>query len=387
MEADMLHLAMPFGSMHGWGVCTQSVAKELSRLTPLTLLTENFSAEQVNGYLDHLYLRQITKPIKEFIKDQKGPLSGALIQAIYNDTLAPWEPVLRGEFNLGYIFSEQTTYAPEQIQTARDSFDVIAAGSSWCEMVLRGLGLDNVRTILQGVDPSVFNPSHNQKSLYPDRFVVFSGGKFELRKSQDLVIAAFKRLLQKHDDALLVASWYNPWPQHMESMRLSRFVDYQPGEDYYQGVQGVLDRAGVPKDKVILLPPTPHFEMSRIYKNCDIGIFPNRCEGGSNLVLMEFLACGKPAIVSNSSGHKDVASRQNSLLLENLKKMRIINQDGSHHAFWDEPELDECIDRLLWAYDHPEELKALGRRAGEDMKAFTWGETAERFYHQVARYV
>ena len=383
----MLHLCMPFGSMHGWGVCTQSVAKELSRLTPLTLVTDNFSQEQVNGPLDHIYLQGITRLREEYCRDLHGPLPGAVIQAMFNDSLAPLEPRLQGAFNLGYIFSEQTVYQAEQVENARSGFDLVAAGSTWCEMMLRNLGLENVRTILQGVDRSVFNPIHNRKALFGDRFVVFSGGKFELRKSQDLVIAAFKELLRHHDDALLVASWYNPWPQYMETMALSQYIGYRPGRDYFETVENILDDAGIPRDKVILLPPTPHHEMSRIYKNCDVGIFPNRCEGGSNLVLMEFMACGKPALVSNSSGHQDVASIHNSLLLDKLQPVRITNSDGGIYAEWDEPDLEQCMEKLLWAHGHPGELEVLGARAGRDLEAFTWQETAKRFHRQVARYL
>ena len=43
--------------------------------------------------------------------------------------------------------------------------------------------------------------------------VIFSGGKLELRKGQDLVVAAFKIFHARHPDALLISSWQNGWPE------------------------------------------------------------------------------------------------------------------------------------------------------------------------------
>ena len=375
----MLHLAMPFGAMHGWGICSQHLAKSLSSLTPLTFLTDSFSPQNVNGSLDYVYMSGFTHNLQEYLDSYSGPPFGAVIQAMFNDSLLPWEPRLRGGFNLGYIFSEQTVYSPECIENARRNFDLVAAGSTWCEAVLRGQGLHNTKTIIQGVDRSVFNPAASRKTLFNDRFVVFSGGKFELRKGQDLVIRAFAELARRHDDALLVASWFNPWSNYVESMRLSRHIQFEAGADFDSTMEATLAANGLSRQNVLLLPPAPHHEMSRVYKNCDVGIFPNRCEGGTNLVLMEFMACGKPAIASFSSGHRDIVSKHNSLMLEELSAMRIANRDGSLHSEWDDPSLEEVIAKLEWAYQHPDELEAIGGRAGQDLKAHTWEASAARF--------
>ncbi len=42
--------------------------------------------------------------------------------------------------------------------------------------------------------------------------MVFSGGKFELRKGQDVVIRAYRVLQDRHPDVMLVNAWFNPWP-------------------------------------------------------------------------------------------------------------------------------------------------------------------------------
>jgi hypothetical protein len=46
-----------------------------------------------------------------------------------------------------------------------------------------------------------------------ETFYVFSGGKVEFRKAQDLVLLAFKRFHERYKDSVLVTAWHSPWPQ------------------------------------------------------------------------------------------------------------------------------------------------------------------------------
>ena len=48
-------------------------------------------------------------------------------------------------------------------------------------------------------------------------------------------------------------------------------------------------------------------------------------------------------------------------------------------ARWPEPDLDDTVEKLEWAYQHRGEMAALGTKAGEAMRRCTWGETAKRF--------
>ena len=43
-----------------------------------------------------------------------------------------------------------------------------------------------------------------------------------------------------------------------------------------------------------------------LLKQADLAVFPNRCEGGTNLVAMEAIACGVPTVLSANSGHLDL---------------------------------------------------------------------------------
>ena len=101
------------------------------------------------------------------------------------------------------------------------------AGSGWNRNVLSGLGFRNVRLVHQGVEDRTFRPGP-KSGRFANRFVVFSGGKLEFRKGQDIVLAAFKRFHAKHSEALLVAMWGNPWPETERTLAESSCVNGLP---------------------------------------------------------------------------------------------------------------------------------------------------------------
>lgn len=89
------------------------------------------------------------------------------------------------------IFFEDTIL-PDATKICAD-YALVVSGSCWCEDVLRANRVTNVATVIQGVDISVFHPGPRADTL-EGRFAVFSGGKLEHRKAQDLVIQAFAPL-------------------------------------------------------------------------------------------------------------------------------------------------------------------------------------------------
>jgi glycosyltransferase involved in cell wall biosynthesis len=150
--------------------------------------------------------------------------------------------------------------------------------------------------------------------------------------------------------------------------------------DYLKAINKILLENGIDLNRVINVLPRQNAQMARLYKNTDVGLFPNRCEGGTNLVLMEYMACGKPVIASFSSGHKDILDSTNSILIKNMKLFNISSK-GSLQAVWDDPDLDETIDYLEMAYQGRDNLKLIGEKAGSDMARLTWKKTGQAFFN------
>ncbi len=384
----MLYLDLPVGNQHGWGICGKYLTQALGDLVPVGLIQN----EAVFARLDPLEAKAIARhlaPPEEYNLIQAGILSrltGPLLSYVpygfptWGSNNWP-PPQARGTFTVGYTFFEEHRFNPAYVEYMKRHFDCVIAGAEWGEAVLKQHGIENAGHVVQGIDHTVFHPvaQPEGKALLKDQFIIFSGGKFEFRKGQDLVIRAVKILQDKYPDVILMNAWVNHWKQSMASMRNSPFIRYNPKADQYQAILEETFRDNdVDLSRVITLPAYPNAMMARLYHNSDVGLFPNRCEGGTNLVLMEYMACGKPAIATYGSGHRDVVNPENALLLEDVSKKNI--QIGEQVvAFWDEAKLDDMVAKLEWAYHHRDELSAIGRRAAQDMKRFSWQHAAEQF--------
>jgi glycosyltransferase involved in cell wall biosynthesis len=348
---ETLYLGLVEGNNYGWGVCSRYLIRELSRLRECRVLSEaDGSARNEN-------------------------LEGMLFQALTGVDFFPMFEHARGRRNFGYTFFENELTRHSLENAGR--YDLILGGSSWCRDRLMEAGIRNCGVLIQGIDPSLFHPFEEERED-SERFVVFSGGKFELRKGQDLVLKAVKILQDKYPDVWLVNCWYNIWPESMRLMTHSPHIQFQMHLGSWQDLMTQTYAAnGLDLTRIVTCDLMPADLQRELYRNTDIGVFPNRCEGGTNLVLMEYMACGKPVIASYTSGHTDVVTPGNALLLRNLTNNHIIGTNGQLMARWQEPSLEELVSKLEYAYNHRGDIRQLGQRAGVDMKQFTWKHSAE----------
>ena len=347
----VLYLGLVAGRNYGWGVCSEYLTRELGRKINCQVLSrEDGTADNPN-------------------------LNGKLFQALTGVDFLPMFEYARGEENYGYTFFEnELTYL--SVENAK-KYNLVLAGSTWCRDRMLEKGITNCDVLIQGIDPDFFYPIAEAKA--DQNFVIFSGGKFELRKGQDLVLRAAKILQEKYADIMLINCWYNKWLASAQLMEYSRLIKFE-----YQDMtwRDLMHRTyavnGLEPGRIQTYDLVSNESQRAIYQNTDIGVFPNRCEGGTNLVLMEYMACAKPVIASNTSGHQDMVTTQNALLLNDLNDINITGPDGELIARWQEPSLDELVAQIEYAYHHRAEIRKLGRRAGEDLKAYTWSQSAQR---------
>ena len=348
--ANPLYLGLVAGNGYGWGVCSRYLIRELSRLTDCRVLSDADGSAA------------------------NGELEGSLFQALTGVDFFPMFPKARARRNFGYTFfeNELTRHSLENAKT----YDLVLAGSSWCRDRLLERGITNCDVLLQGIDPLLFHPADAEPD--GDRFILFSGGKFELRKGQDLVLRAFKALQDKYPDLWLVNCWYNLWPESMRLMESSRHIRFEAHAGPWQEVmRRTYTLNGLDASRIVTCDLMSPELLPALYRRTHLGVFPNRCEGGTNLVLMEYMACGRPAIVSYASGHTDVVNEDNALLLKENAEFRIVGADQQPFACWAEPSFDELIARIEYAYAHRDELKAIGRKAGDSMRRFSWRAMAK----------
>lgn len=366
-------LDWPIGTGTGWQVFGLNLALELvrdGRVTPLLLEPTDLAA------LHPLQRHILALPIAQQVELR------ALLAAAGADGMHADYPVLRALGNnfqgieanrrlasdrdLGVIFFEDTALAPEALARGR-AFETIVAGSGWNGRVLEAAGLRNVRVIPQGIDPSVFHPAP-RTGLFADRFVVFSGGKLEYRKGQDLVVAAFRQFRSRHRDALLLTAWHNPWPQTIVGLDSAGLVRGLPGLD----ARGRLALApwlaanGLGQDAVLDLGALPNHQMAQAVREADVALFPNRCEGGTNLVAMETMACGVPAILSANTGHLDLLQDPRAAF-PLTRQSRVRGHCPLYRGTegWGESDVGEIVAQLEAIYQDRAAAGATGRRGAE----------------------
>ncbi|MFO7446247.1 MAG: tetratricopeptide repeat protein [Ignavibacteriaceae bacterium] len=345
---QMIYLGLSQGENFGWGICSKYIKKELSKITKVIDLYEK------------------GEPLKD------GKVHGKALHALTN---MKFDPVFntRADINIGYTFFDKELNDSSIKNSA--NFNLILAGSSWCNEKLKQKGINNTDILIQGIDPEIFYPENVKKS--ENLFTIFSGGKFEYRKGQDLVLKAIGILQQKYNNIILVNAWYNNMSHSIQTMSNSKHIHFEfKGNTWEEFMHNLYAINNLDPKRIITLPLIPHNKLRELYLKSDIGLFPNRCEGGTNLMLMEYMACGRPAAASFNSGHMDILTDDNSFLLKEQNEVRLFSESGRLEADWKEPVIEEIVEKIEAAYYNRNTVEIKGYRAGKDMLNFTWSKTA-----------
>lgn len=208
----------------------------------------------------------------------------------------------RGKITVGYTFFE-SELGPFALENSR-RYDLIFCGSTWCKERLAERGIHNVEVLIQGVDRSIFHDGPKAKVSTGPR--IFTGGKFEHRKGQDLVIRAFRNLLESEPNAHLVCAWHNPWPGLIFTL-MTQIAMPESASNQVELFERILELNGIPRHNFTVLPELTQEQLAEAMRSTDFGVFPNRCEGGTNLVMMEYAACGRLVVANDLTGHADVS--------------------------------------------------------------------------------
>ena len=369
-ESKIIYVGMAKGNNFGWGVCNNYLKSELVKKIEVI---DIFNSESLRSSI------KVT-----------GTVLHALVDIDMNSLFN-----VRGSTNVGYAFfeNELTSLSLKNLK----NYELVLVGSTWNKKKLEQAGFSNAEVLIQGIDPKIFYPSETESN--GDYFKIFSGGKFELRKGQDLVLNAVKILQQKYRDIILVNAWYNylpstmtlmsqskhlnlehvgeKWQEYMSSAYKTNSLD-QIGEKWKEYMHTIYKMNSIDAGRILTLPLVANQNSRELYMYTDLGLFPNRAEGGTNLVLMEYMACGKPVIASFATGHKDILTEENSIQLKQMKEYKVFNENKELIADWEEADMDEIISRIEYAYFHRDEIKKIGSKGAEDLKQYTWESTSDK---------
>ncbi|MBE9186359.1 tetratricopeptide repeat protein [Microcoleus sp. LEGE 07076] len=380
-------ISWPLSITSGWGIYGMNLTLQLLRNPAwevALLAPPSITSESINPLHKSLLLPAIENQ-KNFQKlvtanpDKQISCNFPVLYGLGNNLASSGvENQITSACQVGVIFFEDTRITAEALEKAKQ-YSAIVAGSNWNADVLKSCGLTNVAMVNQGIDPTIFHPAP-KSNLFGDRFVIFSGGKLEYRKGQDIVIAAFKQFRAKHPEALLLTAWHNFWPQYMLGMEQTGNVAGFPNinRDGSLEISQWLAANGLPVDSFIDIGLIPNHLAAQILREADCAVFTNRCEGGTNLVAMESMACGIPTILSANTGHLDLIYSNICYPLSHQGRVKPTAYFPGVEG-WGESDVAEVVDALEQVYTNHELAKNRGLAAANFMLDWTWEKQVKRF--------
>jgi glycosyltransferase involved in cell wall biosynthesis len=259
-----------------------------------------------------------------------------------------------------------------------ERYDALTCISEWNAAMLRTICGKPVEVILEAIDHRLFHPGPRTGLLPTDRFHIFSGGKVEFRKGQDLVLLAFREFSRRHDDAVLVTAWHSPWPQRAEGFQGKLDAALKRDADGNIDVLRWVAENGIDASKVIDLGPMPNREMPRWLREMDCALQPSRAEGGTNMVAMEAMGCAVPVIVGRNTGLLDLIQDGNCLALERQGPVAGVTMEG-----WGESDVEEILDALEAFHASKELRQRIGGAGHAFMQTRSWAGHADALKHML----
>ncbi|WP_255003580.1 glycosyltransferase family 4 protein [Cyanobium sp. HWJ4-Hawea] len=284
---------------------------------------------------------------------------------------------LCGKRKVGVAFVERTAL-DQNFLDGLDRFDLVITGSNWNQRMLEKSGFSRSIMIHQGIDPCNFHPVATPR-LINRPFVIFAGGKLEARKGQDLVIEAFRRLLKTIPDAILIGCWANIGNVGIDTISLCEAVQGSPKNgDPHAIFHWLLDQ-GIPARNLMIPSITANAQLPGLMKQADAAVFASRCEGGTNLMAMETLACGIPTILSANTGHLDLLEMELDHALPvggsgvgKVPDLITKTYGGDAGGIWGETDPEEIFTVLLELHAQREKWSDRGKSSAKKMGGYTW---------------
>jgi glycosyltransferase involved in cell wall biosynthesis len=176
--------------------------------------------------------------------------------------------------------------------------DKLIASSHWAKQVYLNNNIDKPIDIVPlGVDTNVFDHTLH-KTINSNKYIFLTIGKWEVRKSHNLLPDIFNQAFPNEDDVelwILAAENTSSYSSKEEVISWKKLYSH-------------------PRMKVIS-DLRSHHEVAQLICNSDCGIYISRAEGW-NLELLETMAMNKPTIATNYSAHTEFCDKNNCFLVD-----------------------------------------------------------------------
>jgi hypothetical protein len=246
------------------------------------------------------------------------------------------------------------------------SLDKFFVASEWAKKIVEANGI-KVSTYIAplGVNTKIFNPNYTvQKRI--DKTVFFACSKIEVRKGHDVLVDIFNMAFTSNDNVELVMLTESPFVSPDK---------YKVWVDLYKN-----SKLG---DKIRFMPRVRNqSELASVLCSMDCGVFMSRAEAW-DLGVLESMACGKPVIVTNYSGHTEFCNSDNSFLVD------IDELETAYDGIWfhgngrwaklGTRQIDQAVEHMRKVHKAKQEQGYIHNVAGiETASRFSWKNTAQK---------
>jgi len=382
MAQQKVLIDWPLTPYTGWGSYGIQLAQALlasQRARPVLTSRADRSAHCNPAWLLRLdEIEAFSAELIEYTTDHPD----ALVETNCNMVMEPMGNLVpplrrRGDRQVGVAFFERSALDQAYLQQL-GRFDLVITGSRWNQQLLESNGFERSVMIHQGVDACHFH-SIAVPRLIRRPLVIFAGGKLEARKGQDLVIEAFRRLLRTIPDAMLIACWGNLGEVGLGTIGQCASVQGTPDRGDAEGVYAWLVEQGIPSRNLLVPAITANAQLPDLIKQADVAVFASRCEGGTNLMAMETLACGIPTVLSANTGHLDLlelglehAIAVGSTGLGRVPAAITRGYGGDAGGLWGETDPEELVAVLLELQRNQGFWHERGQAGAAQMERFSW---------------
>ena len=390
----------------GWGIFGQNLAKYAilhgHRITNFAAPLDISGTNPVDKDIFARFYRESYKDFKQV--KVKGSLTDP--QAYFFMALSGnWKDyakrledskTVKGSIPVGVIAFENITPSPEAVALMNQKLAGVICVSEINQRVLQEHGVKNTATIIQGVSTDVFSPSLVTPPLVAppigssgnNPFYIFSGGKLEIRKAQDVVTKVFREILKSIPHATLVTAWHSSYGAgFVDRFNRQKALEHPfvyDSETERLDVVASLQANGISSDRVIDLGPVQNRDFAAIHRNMHCALFLSKFEGGTNLPAMETIASGVPTILSAASGHLDLLNISPSLTplavsqsvmpsFVDQKSGQVLTLDQvPRFKGWFFPAVSETVKMVDKIYKNYDWARSLALKSAQDLSHYSW---------------
>ncbi|MBP1966975.1 glycosyltransferase [Paenibacillus aceris] len=187
---------------------------------------------------------------------------------------------------------------------------------------------------------------------FPPSFKFLSVFDLKKRKGYDVLLNAYLNEFSKDDHVALVVKIRDS----SKSEKIEQFIADHPKPRKDRPAIYIVDHMLQMED------------ILKLYRLCDAFVLPTRGEGWGR-PFFEAMLMEMPVIGTNWSGHTEFMDEDNSYLVKVKRLVRIENAEDElfNGHYWAEPSLKDLQRKMRYVYEHPEEAKAIGRKARNDL--------------------